>query len=91
MAGVDALVRARVREDVKEDADKLLSELGLSMSDYIRMSLALLLRDGTLPFNLTPNAATQDAMRDARKMSSDKKTRTFKSAATLFASLDGDA
>lgn len=69
----NALARARVREDMKEDADKLLSEMGLSMSDYIRMSLSLLLRDQTLPFNLTLNATTQAAMLEARKISADRK------------------
>jgi DNA-damage-inducible protein J len=89
MAASNSLVRARIQEDLKADADRLLSEMGLSMSDYIRMSLSLLIKEQTLPFRLTPNSETRDAMIEARGMMADRKRRAYSSADALFDELDG--
>jgi DNA-damage-inducible protein J len=54
----NAVVRARVSEEVKQEATEVLAEMGLTVSDVLRMTLKRVARDRTLPFDLTPNAET---------------------------------
>ena len=42
---VDSVVRARVDAETKDNAAKALAEMGLSVSDYIRMALVRVARD----------------------------------------------
>ena len=63
----DAIVRARVNEDIKEEATLVLSEIGLTLSDAFRMLLIRIAREKALPFEpLVPNAKTIEAIKDAR-------------------------
>ena len=52
----DTVVRARIDGQVKEKAAKVLADMGLSVSDAIRL---LLMPERTLPFEIkVPNAET---------------------------------
>ena len=63
----NVVVRARIDERVKEQATVVLAAMGLTLSDAFRMMLTRVARDGALPFEpLLPNAATVEAMREAR-------------------------
>lgn len=63
----NALVQARINEKVKTQAAKVLGDLGLTVSDAVRLLLTRVARDKALPLELlTPNAATVAAMREAR-------------------------
>jgi DNA-damage-inducible protein J len=56
-------VRARVDEQVKVRAAKILAERGLSVSDAIRLLLTRVAIDKELPFDIgVPNAQTRAAM-----------------------------
>ena len=60
---VDSVVRARIDAETKDRATKALAEMGLSVSDYIRMALVRVARDKAIPFPLkVPNAVTVEAM-----------------------------
>ena len=81
------VVRARINSDLKFKASAVLSSMGLSVSDAIRLMLVRVVSEGTLPFDVrVPNAATQAAIRDARN---GKVTRT-KDVASLMAALNTD-
>ena len=54
----NAVVRARVSEEVKQEASEVLAEMGLTVSDAVRIMLTKVARDRALPFELTPNAET---------------------------------
>lgn len=55
----DAMVRARINGDVKEEASLVLEAMGLSMSDAIRLLLVRIAKDKALPFEVkVPNATT---------------------------------
>ncbi len=70
------VVRARVEEDVKEDATSVLEALGLTVSDIIRMTLTRVARDRAVPFDLSvPNTETQAAMREGRKLMKARRAR----------------
>lgn len=64
----DAIVRARVNEEIKDEAAMVLSEIGLTLSDAFRMLLIRIAREKALPFEpLVPNAKTIKAIKAARK------------------------
>lgn len=67
MAANNAVVRARINEQVKEEASAVLAAMGLTVSDAFRILLTRIANEKTLPFDpLTPNEETIQAMRDAR-------------------------
>jgi DNA-damage-inducible protein J len=69
-------VRARVEEDLRDDASAILKALGLTISDVLRMTLTRVVHDWALPFELTqPNAETITAIEEARKIRLDKRQR----------------
>lgn len=66
MAVVD-VVRARIDPALKKEASAVLSSLGLSISDVIRLLLVRVAAEKAIPFEVrVPNAETQAAIRDAR-------------------------
>lgn len=64
----NAVVRARIDEDVKRKATKALNRMGLSVSDAIRLLMIRVADDQALPFELhVPNEETIAAMEEARR------------------------
>jgi DNA-damage-inducible protein J len=79
------VVRARVETDLKKEATAVLSSMGLSVSDAIRLMLVRVAADKALPFDLrAPNAETQAAMRDIQE----GKVLRFDSVSALMADLN---
>lgn len=64
----DTVVRARIDGQVKEKAAKVLAEMGLSVSDAIRLLLIRVAADKALPFEVkVPNAETCAAMAELER------------------------
>ncbi|MEX0644611.1 MAG: type II toxin-antitoxin system RelB/DinJ family antitoxin [Parvularculaceae bacterium] len=64
----NAVVRARIDEDIKEEAAAILAAAGLTVSDAFRLMLMKTVAEKALPFDpLTPNKKTIEAMRAARR------------------------
>jgi DNA-damage-inducible protein J len=64
----NAVVRARIDENIKEEATIVLEAMGLTTSDAIRIMLTRVAREKALPFELlVPNETTIKAMREARR------------------------
>ncbi|WP_288429327.1 type II toxin-antitoxin system RelB/DinJ family antitoxin [uncultured Agrobacterium sp.] len=85
----NAYVRARIDQEIKDDATAVLDSLGLTVSDVMRMMLTRIAREKALPIELTrPNAETLAAMEEARAIARAKRER-FRSAEELFDALDG--
>jgi DNA-damage-inducible protein J len=64
----NAVVRARIDEQVKEEASAVLAAMGLTVSDAFRIMLTRVAHEKALPFEpLVPNARTIEAMRQARR------------------------
>lgn len=60
-----AIVKARVPSDVKAQVAEMLDDIGLSMSDLIRMTFMRMASERRLPFDVeVPNQATRDAIAD---------------------------
>jgi DNA-damage-inducible protein J len=63
---MEAIVKSRIDLDLKIEAERVLTALGLTPSDAIRMMFKQIAARQGLPFDVKiPNAQTQSAMRDA--------------------------
>jgi DNA-damage-inducible protein J len=81
----DTVVRARIDGQVKEKAAKVLADMGLSVSDAIRLLLVRVAAEKALPFELkVPNADTRAAMEELEQGSG----ASFDSVAELMAELN---
>jgi DNA-damage-inducible protein J len=56
----NALVQTRIDPDVKDRAAAVLGELGITVSDAVRILLTRTANEGALPFSLVRNAAEHD-------------------------------
>jgi DNA-damage-inducible protein J len=84
---IDTVVRARVSGRVKEEAAHVLEQMGLSVSDAIRMMLIRVAREKALPFDVRiPNDETIAAIKEARSGAGKK----FSSVADLMKDLNAD-
>jgi DNA-damage-inducible protein J len=81
----DAIVRARIDGQVKEQAATVLAEMGLSVSDAIRLMLVRVAAEKALPFKVkVPNAKTEAAFRESDR---DEGITRAKDAADMFTKL----
>ena len=67
MPTADAIVRARIATEIKDRATIVLADMGLSVSDAIRLMLVRVANEKTLPFDVRPNAETIAAIEEARR------------------------
>ncbi len=67
MASLD-VVRARIDADLKREATAALAEMGLTVSDAIRLMLVRVATEKALPFDVrTPKATTRAALDAAER------------------------
>ena len=63
-----AVVRARIDGRIKDEAEIVLSSIGLTVSDAFRLMMTRIAREKRLPFEpLVPNEETIEAMKAARR------------------------
>ena len=83
----NAVVRARIDEQIKEEATVVLATMGLTVSDAFRLMLIRIAREKALPFEpLIPNAETIVAMKETRLGG----LPSFKSVDALMTDLNAD-
>jgi len=64
----NTVVRARIDERIKKEAEAVLASIGLTVSDAFRLLMVKVAREKALPFEpLVPNEATIKAMKAARR------------------------
>ena len=81
----------RTDKEVKEQADRIFSELGLNMTTAINVFLRTTIRMNGLPFELkldVPNATTAAAIEEGKKIATDKKVKGYKNIKDLRKALD---
>lgn len=80
----DAVVRARIDRETKEHATQALHDMGLSVSDAIRLVLRRVADEKRLPFAIqVPNVATVQAMNEL----DEGRGKRFENAEELFQDL----
>ncbi len=83
----NALVTTRIDGAIKQEASQVLEQMGLTVSDAVRLMLTKIAREHTFPFELnTPNAETIQAMEEARSMA----LKRFNSVDALMDDLHAD-
>src|SRR5580704_6547489 len=83
----DTVVRARIDGHVKEEAAKVLADMGLSVSDAIRLLLVRVAAEKALPFEIkVPNAETRAALAELEQGAG----ASFDSVADLVADLNAE-
>ena len=61
--GANAFVRARIDENLKVEASEILAQLGLTVSDFVRIGLTKLVHERSLPFEMhVPNRLTAETL-----------------------------
>ena len=64
----NSIVRARIDQHIKTEAEAVLASIGLTVSDAFRMMMMRIAREKKLPFDpLVPNKETIEAMQAARR------------------------
>jgi DNA-damage-inducible protein J len=87
----NSLISVRIDPETKSQAEKLYSELGMTMSEAIKVFLKRSIVYGGIPFDLRldkPNAETMQAMNDID--SNRNVSRTFDTPNEMFEDLDRD-
>jgi DNA-damage-inducible protein J len=83
----DTVVRARVDGQVKDKAAKVLADMGLSVSDAIRLLLVRVAAEKALSFEIrVPNAETRAAMAELERGAK----KSFESVAELMSDLNAE-
>jgi len=63
----NAMIRARIDEQIKDEASDVLEAIGLTTSEAFRLMMTKIARKKKLPFSLLePNEKTIQAIREAR-------------------------
>ena len=88
---MNGYVRARIDDDLKNAAAAVLEDVGLSVSDIIRVVLTRIAKEKAVPAGLfTPNATTIAAMNEAIEIT-DKDMPQFRNAQEMFDALEEKA
>lgn len=83
----DAVIRARINSEIKEEATAVLASIGLTPSAAYCLLMQKIAAEKAFPFDpLVPNQKTIDAIKAARK----GKVEKLGSSAVLFDDLDED-
>ena len=80
----------RTDAQLKREADRLFSDLGMNFSTAVNTFLRQAVREQGLPFRTrdVPNAETLAAMREADRIAADPDAKGYSNVDELFADLD---
>ena len=80
MTNATSNVSFRIDTEIKNQADKLFSQLGMNMTTAFNIFLRQAVREGSIPFPITintPNAATVAAMLEAEWIAKDPTVKRY--------------
>jgi len=84
------VVRARIEKNIKNEAASVLKQMGLTLSDLVRVTVTRVATEKALPFEIKiPNAETRAAMREVEEMM--RSGKGFSNAEELFDALEKEA
>lgn len=87
-----AMIRARVEPELKEQAEDVLKQIGLSMSDLVSMTMRQLVMRQGLPFDARiPNAETIAAIEEFEADKKAGRLALHNTSDDMFAALDAEA
>ena len=89
-----ANLNIRIDPKTKEEAEKLFSKFGITITDAVNIFLHQSLLSGGLPFSVKlpePNAATLTAMKEIEEMIAKKSSTSSQSVDDFFKDMDLDS
>lgn len=92
MTGASTNVTIRMDAELKNRADALFAELGMTMSTAFNVFVRQALREGRIPFDIAlnqPNKETLSAMLEAERIAKDSSVKGYTDLDELFADLKG--
>lgn len=88
MTAQTSMLHIRVDDETKQHATEALAEMGLSLSDAVRLFLRRVVVEQALPLELkVPNAQTRAAIEESRAAMASRRAR-FATADALFDDLE---
>ena len=82
------MIHVRIDEKIKKEATETLEDMGLSLSDAVRVFLKRVVADKQLPFELkVPNSTTRRAMEEADEIVHSKLAR-YQNGSDLIGDLE---
>ena len=84
-------INIRMERDVKEQAEQIFNDLGLTMTAAINQFLRTAIRERGIPFSLkldVPNETTASAIEEGRRIASDDSVKAYDSIESLKAALE---
>ena len=84
-------ISIRMDSELKAQADKLFSELGMNLSTAFNIFVRQAIREGGIPFEISlnkPNIQTIKAMQEAERIAKDPKVKGYTDVDQLFADLE---
>ena len=81
----------RTDKEIKDQAERIFSELGLNMSTAINMFLRTTIRENGIPFALkldVPNEVTAAAIEEGRRIASDRSVKGYTRMEELKAAVE---
>ena len=87
--GHDARISSRIDANLKQQADRILAEIGLKPSQAITLFYTQIVRQKGLPLDLKlPNEELEAAIAEAQNSELQKSRKSYNSAAEMFDDLD---
>lgn len=81
-------IRARIEPEIKEQAESILNEIGISTTDALRMFYKSIIRENGIPFKTKiPNAETKQAIYN---LENGINTTTYNSVDEMFEAVLGE-
>lgn len=94
MANLTSAINVQVDTKTKQEATRILKDLGLSMSTFINMALTQVVKRDGVPFeikNPKPSKETIEALKEANDIISGKvKSKGYHNIKKLFEDLDNE-
>ena len=84
-------INIRTDSDIKENAERIFEQLGMSMSTAVNVFLRQTIRENGIPFELklgVPSEALSESIREGRKIAKDKSIKEYSTVAELKKSLE---
>jgi DNA-damage-inducible protein J len=81
----------RIEPNIKKQAEKKLNDLGLTMTEAVKLFLRQVILTDSIPFAIKMpkyNKETMDAIEEAEKISEDPNVKGFKNVEDLFKELE---
>ena len=80
MAGKTAMLHIRIEPDIKEEADYIFGQIGITTSDAVKIFLRKAICSSGFPFEVKapiPNEKTIAAMEEAKRIAHDPNAKTY--------------